>query len=331
MKKITLMVGLMFLILLVNLLTSCSKYQESYTTINNGINIFDNNKDLLIDYIPSNNIKLNNVAEKYNNAALIYESGETIHAAIINNEINDINDLKHLKGIYLYNNFQSITEAYYYTKDFLDENEKVITVLLDGFSLAQYNYAVKNNYISFLNNHFTNEALSVYTPVTNAGFAAIMTGHTPDKNGVHDRSFREMKVDSIFKYSLENKKNSILLEGDIKILNTEIEPKLHVDMNKDGDTDDEIFNSSIKAVNENYDLVFIHFHGIDDRGHSYGPFSNETMEYIKRIDSYIEQISFIWNGKIILTADHGMHETNEGGSHGECKTADMLVPFFIIQ
>lgn len=328
MKKITILMVFMLL------LASCSKNAESYKSYDTGINIFDNKSDLMSDYVPDNKIILNNIAEKYKKAALIYESGLIEHVSINNSEIKDINDVKDIKGIYLYENYHSITDAYYFTKEFMDKGEKVLTVLLDGFSLGQYNYAVENNYISFLNNYYNNEALSVYTPVTNAGYAAILTGQTPDKNGVHDRSFREMKVDSVFKYAIENNKDSILLEGDIKILNTEIEPRLHIDINKDGDTDDEMFNSAMAAaseVSEDYDFIFIHFHGIDDRGHSYGPYSNEAMDYIKKIDSYIEQISLNWDGKIILTADHGMHETKEGGNHGECRAQDMIVPFFIIQ
>ena len=69
---------------------------------------------------------------------------------------------------------------------------------------------------------------------------------------------------SIFKYALDNNKSCILLEGDIKILNTEIEPELHTDINKNSETDGEIYESALISVNEDYDLIFIHFHGIDD-------------------------------------------------------------------
>jgi len=76
-------------------------------------------------------------------------------------------------------------------------------------------------------------------------------------------------------------------------------------------------------------LVFIHFHGIDDRGHSFGPYSDETMEYIKAIDQYIETLGKVWDGAIIIAPDHGMHETDEGGGHGICVQSDIIVPYFI--
>ena len=224
----------------------------------------------------------------------------------------------------------SITNAYYDAKDYLDNDKKIMVVLLDGFGYNEYKLAKQKGYIPFLSQYFKNPALSVYKPVTNAGFAAIITGQTPFVNGVHDRSVREMKVESIFGYAIKKEMKSILLEGNIKILNTEIEPELHLDRNKDSDTDDEMFESAINAAKEDYDLIFIHFHGIDDRGHTYGPESQVTMDYIKKVDEYIKKISEVWGKSIILTADHGMHNIENGGSHGECRMEDMIVPYFEI-
>jgi len=314
----------MFSVLLISCSVSTSSVNESV------INIFDKHGDLAADYYLQDNIILSEdiTDEKYNELALIYDTGSIVKLPV--KDSISISKLKELKGIYLYNDFFSITDAYYDAKLSLGNNEKVILVLLDGFSLNQYMHALSEGYIKFLQNYYKNEALSVYTPVTNAGYAAIITGKTPDINGIHDRSNREMKVDSIFQYTLENNKKSIILEGDIKILNTEIEPMLHIDLNKDGDTDDEMFESTLIEAKEDYDLIFVHFHGIDDRGHSFGPYSGEVMNYISKIDNCIKQLSEIWEGKIILTADHGMHKTSEGGSHGECQQSDMIVPYFVI-
>ncbi len=221
-----------------------------------------------------------------------------------------------------------ITQAYYDAKECLDKNEKVMVVLLDGFSYDEYIEAKNKNKIPFLENFYKGKALSVYKPVTNAGFAAIITGQPPIKNGVFDRSFRELKTESIFAYAQRKNKKSILLEADIKILNTEIEPHLHLDENKNGNIDDEIFNDAMEASISDYDLIFIHFHGIDDRGHSFGPNSEETLNYINKIDSYIKNINAVWGNTIILTADHGMHEEGVGGSHGKFIKEDMNVPYF---
>lgn len=303
-----------------------------------GINIFNKDENLIVDFIPEGKVSINELSEKkYSHAAIICKTGQTI---LLSSDYYIDSDstvyaaagqmkFENIEGIYLTNDYQSITNAYYDVIEYLGNDEKVMTVLLDGFSYNQFKMAHARNDIPFLSKYFKHPALSVYTPVTNAGFAAIITGETPNVNGVHDRSAREMSVKSIFNYCLKNNKKPLLLEGDIKILNTEIEPELHIDLNKNKDIDDEIYESALKAAEENYDFIFIHFHGIDDRGHSFGPYAKETMEYIKTIDGYLQTLSDEWEGNIVLVPDHGMHETDEGGAHGICVQSDMIVPYFI--
>lgn len=324
------------LVLLLAVVSGCSP--DTGKTGLKGINIFNKDENLLIDYIPEGKVFINELSkEEYSHAALICDTGLTV---LLSSDYYIGSDrtvyvgagqtrIENIEGIYLTNDYQSITNAYYHMIEYLGNDEKVMTVLLDGFSYNQFKIADKEGGIPFLSKYFKYPSLSVYIPVTNSGFAAIITGQTPNVNGVHDRSVREMNVDSIFKYALDNNKNSLLLEGDIKILNSEIEPDLHIDMNKNDEIDDEIYESALKAANEDYDLVFIHFHGIDDRGHSFGPYSQETMEYIKTIDQYIKNLSEDWEGAIIIVPDHGMDERAEGGEHGICVQSDMVVPYFI--
>lgn len=315
-------------------LVSCSNTEEM-----EGINIFDKDKNHITDYIPKNKIELSELVDKdiKGKISVITENGsvnivspntylDTDRNSVI--AIDDSNEIKEVKGIYISENQYSIGDAYHESKEYLDKDEKVMVVLLDGFSYDQYKKLDKENLIPFFSKHFRNEAISVYTPVTNAGFAAMITGETPDINGIHNRDYREMKVESIFGYAEKTGKKSILLEADIKMLNTEIEPILHLDENKDGDIDDEIFETALEISKDNYDLIFIHFHGIDDRGHSYGPDSHITMDYIKKIDGYMKEISAVWKDTIIMTADHGMREIDQGGNHGICRYEDMLVPYF---
>jgi hypothetical protein len=313
--------------------------------IEQSINIFDDNQNYLFKYEPEEGTEVllksivGEVATK--DIAVIRENGEICKinsdvyigknkAGIFCTDVDKKNTVENVVGIYLSDNFKSITDTYYDIKNYIDNDKKIMVVLLDGFGYNEYNLVKSNGYVLFLSQFFKNTALSVYTPVTNAGYAAMITGQTPDINGVHDRSVRKMNVDSIFKYALEKGKKAILLEGDIKILNTEIEPQLHIDLNKDSDTDDDMFDSCLNILKDDYDLIFIHFHGIDDRGHAYGTQSAETLNYIRQIDGYIQKISEIWGNSIILTADHGMHDIENGGNHGECRVEDMIVPYFVI-
>lgn len=238
--------------------------------------------------------------------------------------------IENVKGVIINPPANSITDSYYDIAHFLEE-ENVLCFLLDGFGYHQYKYAIETGYIPFLEKQpEAAKALSVYRPVTNAGLAAIITGKLPIENGVYSRKQRELQVDSIFKKAKDLDKKSIYIEGNIGILNTEIDPVLNIDKDGDGFTDDEVFESAFNAINKDYNLVFVHFHGIDDAGHTHGDLSSETMEVIAKIDRYLEEIVSNWDGKVIITADHGMHSTEGGGDHGQFRYEDMIVPYIII-
>lgn len=238
--------------------------------------------------------------------------------------------IEDVKGVMINPPTGSITDSYYHMSHYLQEGD-VLFILLDGFGYHQYKYAIENGYLPFLGKQpEAIKALSVYKPVTNAGLAAMITGKYPIENGVYSRKQRELQVDSIFKLAGDLGIKAIYIEGDIAILKTEVEPVLNLDNNGDGFTDDEVFETTLKAIKEGHNLVFTHFHGIDDSGHTYGDLSLETMEFIKRVDGYVKELVSNWNGKVIITADHGMHSTEDGGDHGEFRYEDMVVPYLIL-
>lgn len=225
----------------------------------------------------------------------------------------------------------SVMDAYHDTLKYLKNSERVMILYLDGFGYHQYEYAIENGYAPFLEkSNKADQVTTVYEPVTNAGFAAMITGKPPSENGVHSRKEKDLKVISIFGQAQKLNKKALLVEGNIKILNTEIEPLLNIDKNKDGFTDDEVFEKAQKNIQE-YDLIMVHFHGIDDCGHKYGDLAKKTMERIKIVDGYVEQLVLNWEGRVIITSDHGMHKTEQGGSHGEYIEKDLLIPYLITE
>ncbi|AOY76270.1 alkaline phosphatase family protein [Clostridium formicaceticum] len=229
----------------------------------------------------------------------------------------------------------SIMDTYYDASHFLAQDEKVLILFLDGFGYHQYLHAIEKGYAPFLKElALAEKATSVYQSVTNAGFAAMITGKSPYENGVYSRSQRDLKVPSIFAVAKDLNKKSVLIEGDIKILNTEIEPLLNRDENNNGITCDEVFETALEHIDTDYDLMFIHFHGIDDMGHSYGDFHETTMKMIKETDNYARELVENWEGKVIITSDHGMHSTPEalrGGNHGSFRYQDMIVPYIVTE
>lgn len=239
--------------------------------------------------------------------------------------------IENVKGVVINPSSASIMDVYYDATGFINSGKKVLFILTDGLGYNQYEYALNNGFAPFLaTKEKAKRALSVYMPVSNSGLAAMFTGKPPEENGIYSRKQREPQVPTIFGELLKAGKTAILIEGDIQIIKTEIEADLHTDTNSSGSIDDEILNAALSSINGNYDFIAVHFHSIDDSGHDYGDISEKTMETVRIVDSYIEKLAGKWDGKIIVTADHGMHSTQDGGSHGEFRYEDMVVPYLLI-
>lgn len=240
------------------------------------------------------------------------------------------NEIKDIKGILGDPPVLSISDAYHDALKFIGEGKKVMVIFLDGFSYSQYDYAIINGLTPYLASLPKAEKVTTYfKPVTNVGFAAMITGTGPDENGIHDRSYRNLKS-SIFTVLKEKSLKSLLVEADVRILDHGADEILNIDRNKNGSIDDEVFETAVKELSGGYDYMMVHFHKIDDCGHSFGPFGKETLEQIRISDEYVEDLVEKFSGKIIITADHGMHKTDTGGSHGQARYEDFIVPYLTI-
>jgi hypothetical protein len=255
---------------------------------------------------------------------------------VMDNSINYIcsdmkQTLKKISGIMVDAPVRTVMDTYYDAVNYMEMGEDVMVVYLDGFGYHQYLNAVEKGFAPYLKSlPEADKASTVYMPVTNAGFAAMITGKNPGENGIFSRKQMDLKVPDIFKEAERMGKKAVLLEGNIKILNTNLEPVLEVDANSDGSSDDEIYESAEKCMGQGYNLVFVHFHSIDSSGHSFGDLGESTMKTISTIDGYIRELSANWKGRIIITSDHGMHSVQGEGDHGVFSCEDMIVPYIII-
>ncbi len=273
---------------------------------------------------------------------LFNEQGKTLrykggYLELNKNFVNYINpdqkeSLKNLQGIVLEAPLKSNKDTFYEALHYLENDTRVLIVLLDGFGYNQFNYLKENDQIPYLSKiENVSQAITSYKPVTNTGLAAVLTGKGPSENGIYNREFKNLKVPDIFKKASGLGLKSVYIEGNIKILNTSIEPILNPDINENNTTDDEVFEETKKQITGEADLIFTHLHGIDDYGHDFGPFGDKTIEVIKKTDDYLKQLAKHWDGKIIITSDHGMHSTKEGGDHGSVLYQDMFVPYLITE
>jgi predicted AlkP superfamily pyrophosphatase or phosphodiesterase len=135
---------------------------------------------------------------------LIYESVKGGMLELENGGVNfrrpDSNEvIRDIVGIMLDPPFVSNMDAFYDALYYMENEKPVLVIFLDGFSYDQYQALCLNHPDSYLAGlPAFKRATSVYRPVTNAGFAAMVTGQPPAVNGIHDRSGRELACDSIF-------------------------------------------------------------------------------------------------------------------------------------
>ncbi|WP_461204697.1 alkaline phosphatase family protein [Clostridium sp. DL1XJH146] len=281
------------------------------------------------------------IEEKVDNILIMDEQGNYEFSSISNgfielreNTVNYIIPEEHkvftnIKGIMVNPPATSVMDTFSDSLYYLEKDTDVMVLFIDGFSYNQYEKYTKDypdcNIAKY---EKAVKANTVFKPVTNAGFAAMITGQPPVKNGVLNRDYRELKVDTIFDEVEKLGKKSALIEGDIKILNTSIEPVLNLDTNNNGYNDDEVYEKALEEIDS--DFLLVHFHGLDDLGHEFGPEAEETIERFKLLDGYVGELVSRWDGKVIITADHGMHTTSDGGSHGEFRNEDMYIPYILI-
>lgn len=239
-------------------------------------------------------------------------------------------------GILLDGPGRYIGEVYDISKEALDAGERVLIFYLDGFGYNAYSEALARGDIPVIASFDgTTEAAAAFPTITPVNYAAMTTSEVPAQTGVTDRSAHGVQIATIFDHASALGVSSSIVEGDKQILQFSINQEIHPDFDGDGDTDDEIFETALKAVQGDTGLVFVHFHGIDDVSHAYGPGSSELREKIIETDAMLGELTALWEGLVIITADHGQHENDGGGdpeysdkkgSHGSFLASDLLVP-----
>ncbi len=217
---------------------------------------------------------------------------------------------------------------------FLKENEPVLIIFLDGFSWNNYEKAKADGLIPNISQFKDiKKATTIFPPITPVGYAAMVSGETPSINGIKNRNVHILNCDTIFDKAETMGKKTCVIEGDGVAIELATEVILNPDSNENGLTDDEVHVSAMEKLRiGNYDLMLIHLHGIDDTSHSYGPDSPETYKQIAEIDKIVADFLKLWEGNVIIVADHGQHTVNEPardrkGNHGDFCPEDMFIPF----
>lgn len=251
-----------------------------------------------------------------------------------NNEINYLHprtktSIGNIAGAIINPPSLSVMDAYTDSLYYLNNGERVMVIVIDGFGYHQYEYARDKALIpNIMSLGPAAKANTVYTPVTNAGLGAIVSGQPPAVSGIID-SVRQPKVQTIFDILEGEEKTHVLVAGSTDILQLNTETILSPDLYNDGTTDDDVFGNAMAQAAKHPDYLLVHFHGVDDAGHNYGPLAAKTMDALEAIDAYVGLLLQQWPGKAIILSDHGMHYQDVQGDHGLFQAEDMFVPYII--
>jgi hypothetical protein len=217
--------------------------------------------------------------------------------------------------------------------------EKVMLVFLDGFGYLRYLDALEQGVIpnlAALGAPLT--GVTVYPPCTSVGSAALLTGALPAENGVAWRGIRKTDTETLFDVASAAGKQVVAVEGNALAFNLRnAEMTLSGDRDGNGSTDDNVRQNALAVLDAGMpDLFWVHFHGIDDAGHTYGPQTAEEEAAIRGVDAAVgELLARLPAGTVaIIFADHGMHRVEEEGrlgNHGHLIEEDMLIPIWVVR
>jgi hypothetical protein len=216
--------------------------------------------------------------------------------------------------------------------------DHVLLLFLDGFGYVRYTEALADGLIPNLATlPAPQRALTVYPPCTSVASAAILTGAEPAANGVDRRGIRTTEAETLLDVAAGAGLNVKAVEGNalaFNMRNAEIE--LSGDKDGDGSTDDNVLTNALAVLETGMpDLFWVHFHGIDDAGHTYGPSTSEEAATIREVDVAVGEIlaALPGNTLVLIFADHGMHPVNEEGrlgNHGNLIARDMVIPIWTV-
>ena len=216
--------------------------------------------------------------------------------------------------------------------------DQVVLILLDGFGYVRYTEALSEGLIPSLES--LGEplvAVTAYPPITSVATASVLTGASPQVHGVDRRGVRRTDAETLFDVASSAGLEVVAVEGESLTFELRgAELQLSGDLDGNGTTDDNVLANALSVLRGGVpDLLFVHFHGVDDAGHSHGPGAPEASAAIERTDAAVGRIVELLPERtlVIILADHGMHEVDEDGrlgNHGHLVPRDMLIPVLLV-
>jgi hypothetical protein len=217
--------------------------------------------------------------------------------------------------------------------------ERVMLVFVDGFGYLRYQQALAEGDMPYLESlEEPLLALTTFPPVTNVSTGSLLTGAPPAVHSAVRRGIRKTEAETLFDVAVNAGRRVVAIEGESLAFQLRgAEWQLSGDRDGNGSTDDNVRANAMRALaaGDPPDLFYVHLHGIDDAGHTYGPGTDEERAAVRQEDAIVQElVEAVPSGTLVLVfADHGMHSVNEPGrlgNHGHLIPEDMLIPIFVL-
>ena len=177
-------------------------------------------------------------------------------------------------------------------------------------------------------------AQTVYPSVTLISHASMLTGLCPAKHGVYWNDYIPengiAEGTDLFDIAHAAGLETWMFVGKEKLKQITASTSL-TGFVLGSDRDSELTDQLIEEFPENFGVLFVHFATVDGMGHEYGWLSPEQLSVAFRADESLGRILAELDARnlrnetlVIITADHGGHDT----THGSTMPEDMTIPWF---
>jgi hypothetical protein len=211
-----------------------------------------------------------------------------------------------------------------------------LAVFVDGLGYKLWEYASEKGFSDTFFDIGFEPLRVVYPPKTVYNYYAFGTGELrPEAEEKRKEMFSSFAEPGLISFETETgtaARRGVIIEGEMQLYLSPLRQVLHLPDKESGLVDPAIYRTALKETAD-HDFVFVHFHDIDDLGHSYGPNSKEVMEAIRRTGAFLTGLAAVWEGNFYVFSDHGMHEYYEeetgslSGTHYTAGAEDMIGVF----
>ena len=214
--------------------------------------------------------------------------------------------------------------------------ERVLVISVDGLRADVVDqFQMPNTYALMQSGTYAISARTTFPSATLPSHSSMLTGMCPDKHGVYWNDYIPENgfaaSPSILEIAHEAGLRTVMVVGKEKLRQITMPENTDVFVYVN-DRDSVVAERAVSLIPEGFDLMFVHLPLVDGLGHAYGWLSPNYMvgtfradEAIGMILAGLDEAGLREGTLIIVTADHGGHDT----THGSRLPEDVQIPWVI--